>query len=124
MTEWILTVASALFILAGLGVIAVALFGVFRFKFVVDRMQSAAIVDTLGVMLVLIGLMLASPSVSYVLKLLVILAALWIGSPLTSHLLSRMELYTDESAPDFVAGLSEEQGLLGPEEKEDRDGLS
>ena len=98
MIEWIRFIISALLILAGIGTIAVSVFGVFRFRFVLNRMHCAAIIDTLGVMFVIAGLMVAADASVYIWKLLGIFVFLWIGSPIASHLVCRMELLTDSDA--------------------------
>ena len=98
MSEWIRFALSALLAACGIVVIAISVLGVFRFRFVLNRMQCAAIIDTLGALLLLGSLMLASPAPAYFWKLLCIVLFLWIGSPITAHLVSRMELRTDEDA--------------------------
>ena len=60
MLEWIRFGASALCILGGLCVLCVAVFGVYRFQYVMNRMHAAAMIDTLGIALIMLGLMLAS----------------------------------------------------------------
>ena len=92
---------------AGLITVLSSVFGVFRFRFVLNRMHCAALIDTLGTLFLLAALMVASPAPEYFWKLLAVLVLLWIGSPLASHLVSRMELATDKDAlahmdhPDF-----------------------
>ena len=83
---------------AGLFTILSSVFGVFRFRFVLNRMHCAALIDTLGTLFLLAALMVAAPGPEYFWKLLAILLLLWIGSPLASHLVSRMELITDKDA--------------------------
>ena len=49
---------SALFIFAGVNVIVTALVGNYRFSYVLNRMQVGATADTMGAILVLIGLVI------------------------------------------------------------------
>ncbi len=98
MLEWIRFALCALFAALGIFVIFTSIFGVFRFRFVLNRMHCAAIIDTLGTLLLLLSLMLASEAPVYAVKLLCIVLFLWIGSPIASHLVSRMELRTDRDA--------------------------
>ncbi len=98
MSEMIRFLLAAVFCAAGLFVILTSILGVFRFRFVLNRMHCAAIIDTLGTLILLTGIMIASGAPAFVLKLLGILLFLWIGSPIASHLLSRMELLTDKDA--------------------------
>ena len=46
--EWLRFIAAAILILLGLIMELIAVFGVYRFKFVLNRMHSAAIGDTLA----------------------------------------------------------------------------
>ncbi len=102
MSEWLRFALCALLAVCGVFVIATSVFGVFRFRFVLNRMHCAAIIDTLGTLFLLASLMLAAHAPVYVWKLLCILVFLWIGSPITSHLVSRMELRTDKSALEHM----------------------
>lgn len=98
MSETIRFVIAAILCAAGLSVILTSILGVFRFRFVLNRMHCAAIIDTLGALILLLGLMIAAGAPAYILKLMGILLFLWIGSPIASHLLCRMELLTDRDA--------------------------
>lgn len=109
MSEWIRFGLSALSMLCGMVVIGLSIFGVFRFRFVLNRMHYAAIIDTLGTLFILISLMLAAEAPVYVWKLLLVLVFLWIGSPISSHLVSRLEVTTDKTAPEHMKILQEEE---------------
>ena len=98
MSEWIRFALCALLAACGIFVIATSVFGVFRFRYALNRMQCAAIIDTLGTLFLLASLMLAARAPVYVWKLLCIVLFLWIGSPITAHLVARMELRTDRDA--------------------------
>ena len=102
MNEILQFVLSAVFILAGIVVILTALLGVFRFRFVMNRMHCAAMIDSFGIVCILIGLMFASGQWEEIWKLLAVVALLWIGSPLSSHLVSRLEISTDETVPEHM----------------------
>ena len=54
--EWVRFCFAALLLLSGLVMEIIAVFGVYKFKFVLNRMHSAAIGDTLALLLVLAGL--------------------------------------------------------------------
>lgn len=90
--------------LLALGVIAIGLgiFGVYKFRFVMNRMHCAAIIDTVGLALILSGLMIAGGTMSYIPKLITILVVFWIGSPIASHLVSRMEIDTDADTGAYM----------------------
>lgn len=102
MSDWLRFGLCTLLCSFGVVVIATSIFGVFRFRFVLNRMHCAAIIDTLGALFLLGGLMLAADAPVYAWKLFAILLVLWIGSPIASHLVSRMELLTDPDALNHV----------------------
>lgn len=98
MSTWdvIRFVLSAACTLAGLFVIITGVVGVFRFQYALSRMHAAALLDTLGIMLMLIGLMIAQNDPIAILKMLVVILFLWLTSPVTSHLLARMEVTVND----------------------------
>lgn len=96
MLEWIRFGASALCLTAGLCVMAIAVFGAYRFQYVMNRMHAAAMIDTLGIGLVILSLVLASGFSLLTLKLLLVVAILWVTSPVSSHLIARLEITTCE----------------------------
>ena len=98
MAEWVRFTLCAVLAAAGIFVIFVSILGVFRFKFVLNRMHCAAIIDTLGALFLLAALMLAAKAPAYLWKLLFLVLFLWIGTPIASHLVARLELRTDETA--------------------------
>ena len=79
----------------GLFAICVSALGLFRYRYVLNRMHAAALTDTLGVMGIMIGLMLLFGWDVVTLKLLVTVVFLWLASPVVTHLIAKMELLTD-----------------------------
>lgn len=94
--EWTRFIIGTVFILFGLGIFFIQMIGVFRFKYVLNRMHAAAMGDTLGIALVLIGLMIFSGLNFGTLKMLCIIIFLWFSSPTASHLIARLEITTNE----------------------------
>jgi multicomponent Na+:H+ antiporter subunit G len=94
--EWIRFLAGAFLLLFGLGIFVIEMIGVFRFKYVLNRMQAAAMGDTLGIGFALVGLIIMSGFNFTSLKLLCVLVFLWFSSPASSHLIARLEVTTDE----------------------------
>lgn len=88
------TILALVFITIGLFTVCVGTLGLFRFKCVLNRMHAAAMVDTLGVLGVVLGLLLLCSSAVVCLKLVIILIFLWLTSPIASHLIAKMELLT------------------------------
>lgn len=102
MSELLRFILSAVFLVLGIVSIALSVLGVFKFRFVLNRMHCAAITDTMGAVCVLISLALAAGGFGDIVKLVIILTLLWIGSPISSHLVGRMEVSTDSELVDHV----------------------
>lgn len=94
--EWIRFLVGAAFLLCGLGIFVVEMIGVFRFKYVLNRMHAAAMGDTLGIGFSLLGLMIMNGFNFTTLKLFFVIVFLWFSSPASSHLIARLEVTTDE----------------------------
>ena len=94
--EWIRFLVGAAFMLFGLGIFLIEMIGVFRFKYVLNRMHAAAIGDTLGIGSCLLGLIIMSGFNFTSLKLFLVILFLWLSSPTSSHLIARLEVSTDE----------------------------
>ena len=97
MTEWIRFGCCALLTLAGLLVLLSGLLGQFRFRDSLSRLHAAALYDTLGVLLMLGGLIVAEGLDLTSLKMAVTVVLLWLASPVSSHLIARMEVTGDDS---------------------------
>lgn len=98
--EWIRFFVGALLMLLGLGIFVIEMVGVFRFKYVLNRMHAAAMGDTLGIGFSLLGLIVMSGFTFTSLKLFLVIVFLWIASPTSSHLIARLEVTTDEENQD------------------------
>lgn len=94
--EWIRFGFAALFISIGLLLMILETIGVYRYDFVLNRMHSAAMGDTLGLLFSLLGLVVLWGFSFASLKLMLVVMMLWISSPVSSHLISRLEVTTDE----------------------------
>ena len=58
--EWIRFIAGVILLLLGLCFFVLQLFGIYKFKYVLNRMHAAAMGDTLGIGVSLTGLILIS----------------------------------------------------------------
>ena len=94
--EWIRFLAGVGPLLIGMGIFALQLFGVFKFKYVLNRMHAAAMGDTLGIGVSLTGLIILSGFNVTSVKIGLIIVFLWLASPVSSHLISRLEVVTNE----------------------------
>ena len=101
--EWIRFVIGALLLLIGLLMFALEVYGVFCYDFVLNRMHVAAMGDTLGIGISLIGLIIISGWNFTSLKMLLVIVFLWLASPVSSHLIARLEVTTDETLGENCA---------------------
>ena len=107
--EWIRFIIGAAFILCGLLIFIIEMIGIFRFKYVLNRMHAAAMGDTLGIGCSIIGLMIMSGLDFTSLKLFCIIVFLWFSSPTSSHLITRLEAATDEEREKHYAVVTLEE---------------
>ena len=100
MLEWIRFALVALFFAAGIIVLFISIFGTFRFKYSLNRIHSAAMCDTLILMLFITGLIIASGINLISLKFLFIVIIQWCTSPVVSHIFVKTKLLTDKNIGD------------------------
>ena len=96
MLEWIRFGFVAALIVCALALETMAVFGMNRFRFSLNRLHAAAIGDTLCM-----SLMVLSGSVFVgldflALKLLLVVSFMWLTSPISGHLISYLIYVTDE----------------------------
>lgn len=94
--EYLRFAIAALFILIGTFFSIMSVLGVFKFKFVLSRMHSAAMGDTLAILFVLVGLIILEGFTFTSLKLAVIILFFWLTSPVSSHLISNLVVSVDK----------------------------
>ena len=106
MLRFILGVA---FIIMGLLVFVILLVGVFKFKYVLNRMHAAGMGDTMGISLCLLGTMFLFGWGFTTLKIALIAVFLWLASPVSSHLIARLEVTTNEELEKYCKVEKEEE---------------
>jgi multicomponent Na+:H+ antiporter subunit G len=116
--EWVRFLAGAALLLAGISIFVLEVIGVFRFKYVLNRMHAAAMGDTLGIGFSLIGLMVMSGLNFTTCKLFLVIAFLWFSSPVSSHLIARLEVTTDEERESHYRMRKLDEEEKGKEEDE------
>ncbi len=121
--EWIRFLVGAALLLMGMAIFVIEMVGVFRFKYVLNRMHAAAMGDTLGLGSCLLGLIVMSGLNFTSLKLFLVIVFLWFSSPVSSHLIARLEVTTDEEGDRHYRRVSMEgaEGSNGKNRKEDPD---
>ena len=95
-------ILTAAFMVLGLFVCWVGVYGVFKLKYAANRMHAAALNDTMGISLCLVGLAISAPDVFTALKILLVVVFLWLASPVASHLLCRLEVETNEQRGEYM----------------------
>ena len=102
MIEWIRFLLTAVLMIAGVVIFGISTFGVFRFKYAINRMHAAAMGDTLGAGLCLLGLAVSSPDLFVAAKILLVVVFFWLSAPVSSHLLCRLEIETNEQREKYM----------------------
>ena len=101
MTE-IRYIAAGALLIAGLFIFCVCVLGLFRFKYVMDRMHAAALGDTMGIFLTAAGLIILSDNFFQAVKLCCVVVFIWLTSPVASHLIGKVELLTNGNSRKFI----------------------
>ena len=107
----------------GLCCLVTGVVGVFRFKYALNRIHSAALLDTVGILLMLLGVICAIGFTMTSGKILVVIAFLWMTSPVAGHLIGRMEITINDDLDKTMAVIDREtvehEKIVNvPEEKE------
>ena len=107
--EWLSFILGVAFIVLGLLVFVVQLIGVYKFKYILNRMHAAGMGDTMGISLCLIGAMFIFGWSFTSLKIALIVVFLWLAAPVASHLISRLEVTTNEDLEKYCRVEKEEE---------------
>ena len=120
--EWIRFFLTAVLVLAGLVFCGISVYGVNKFKYAANRMHAAAIGDTLGISLCMLGFAVSAPDLFSGLKILLVIVFWWLSSPVASHLLCRLEITTDEQRDEYMTvhkkTLLQERGQAAEKEEQ------
>ncbi len=95
-------VIAAIFIIIGLIVFLLSIFGIFRFKYVLNRMHAAALGDTLGLGSIVVGLMILSVNFFAAAKFLLIILFFWLSGPIATHSIAKVEVLTNKNYEERV----------------------
>ena len=116
---WIRFLAGGALLLLGLGIFVIEMIGVFRFRYVLNRMHAAAMGDTLGIGCCMLGLIVICGCNFTSLKLFLVILFLWMSSPTSSLLIARLEVTTDEEPEKHYRRLVMHEGhAVEPERRE------
>lgn len=89
-------------LILGVIIFLLEIIGIIKYKFLLNRMHAAGMGDTLGIFLILFGLMIINGLDFTTAKLALVVLFLWFSSPTSSHLISRLEAATDEELGRYV----------------------
>ena len=107
--DWVIFALVAFFVLSSLFMIFCGILGVYRMKYVLNRMNAAALIDTLALLFMNIGLMIANGFTFTSLKLFLIVLVMWLTSPISGHLISKLEYVTNEKIEEEIIVDEEEK---------------
>jgi len=102
MLENIRTIIAVILISIGVLIEIFSVFGIFKFKYVLNRMHAAAMGDTLAILSVLLGLIVISGLNFTSLKLAIIIIFFWVSGPVSSHLISNLVQKVDSKSVDEI----------------------
>ncbi len=108
MIDIIRLIACILLTGAGLCCLVSGVVGVFRFKYALNRIHAAALMDTVGILLILLGVIVATGFTVTSAKILVVIAFLWLTSPVSGHLIGRMEITINDDLDKSMAVIDRE----------------
>jgi multicomponent Na+:H+ antiporter subunit G len=93
--EIIRVIFAGIFLFSGLFILAIATIGLFRLDNVLNRLHAAAKCDTLGALLVLIGLAIIVGISFTALKFFILIAFIWLTNPVSAFMIARAEVLTN-----------------------------
>ena len=96
-------------IVLGVDLFITEMIGIFKFKYVLNRMHIAGMGDTMGLSLTLLGTIVLSGLNFTSLKMGLVLVFLWLASPVASHLIARLEVTTNEELENHCKLPEEEE---------------
>lgn len=98
----ICSIIGLILLILGIVVFIFQMIGIFKYKYLLNRMHAAGMGDTLGLGLCLLGLIFISGINLVSAKMLLVIMFMWFSSPTSSHLISRLELLTNKKADEHV----------------------
>jgi multicomponent Na+:H+ antiporter subunit G len=93
--EWIRFGLCAFFVIVSLICFISAVFGTYQFGFIMNRIHSAGIGDTMGLASIALAVLIANGLTMTDLKLVLLMLFMWCTSPVSSHFLGQIEYYTN-----------------------------
>lgn len=114
--SWIRFLIGAICMVGGLVFCAIQLIGVFRFKYVLNRVHATALGDTLGSGLLLLGVLILNGLDLAGVKLMIIIVFLWFTTPVAAHMVGKLEVLSkrrpEECCPVEILESETEEEVL------------
>ena len=92
---WIRFWIAAVLMACGLWAFVTSMVGIYRMRYVLNRLHVAAKCDTMGILLTLLPLMILSGLNFTTLKLFLIVVFMWMANPVSGHLIAHLEAETN-----------------------------
>ena len=92
MLDMIRFVLSLICTVAGLFCMITGVLGTYRFKYALSMIHAAALFDTVGIVLMVLGVIIGQGLCIATGKMVALILFLWVTSPVSSHLIGRMEV--------------------------------
>ena len=96
MLDWVRFALTALLLVTGLFILFSGVLAQYRFHYLLNRMHGASMMDSLGLLCVLLALCVSLNDGWIILKYLLVAIFQWVTSPTAGHLIARLEITTDE----------------------------
>ena len=96
-------VLATVFLASGIIVFGVATLGLYRLKYVLNRIHASSKCDTLGGMLMLIGICIIAGFSFTTLKIIALVVFVWLTNPLAIFMIGRAEVLTNPNLEDEVS---------------------
>ncbi len=100
--EWLRFFVGAALIVVGLLTFLAEIYGVYKFRYVLNRMHAAAMGDTFGIGAAIVGLIVMNGLDFTTVKLLLVVVFLWCASPVSSHLIAQLEATTNSESEEYA----------------------
>jgi multicomponent Na+:H+ antiporter subunit G len=65
-----------------------------------NKMHAAALGDTMGLFMIVLGLIILSSNVFVIAKFVLVILFFWLTSPIATHMLAKVEVLTNENAEE------------------------
>lgn len=96
MLDFIGDILGMVFLTLGVIVFILEIIGVFKYKYLLNRMHVAGMGDTLGLFFCMLGMILINGINLTSAKFALVVIFLWFASPTASHLISYLEASTND----------------------------